>query len=153
MNKNIDFYYKDDSTNRKVLYSLSLVWNIISCRLDALLSKYELNISKFNILMIIKHIGGNEGIQQNEISKRLLVTPSNITKLLDKLEKDCLITRNAKENDRRVNLIKITDKASKLLDDIWPVYIKETDKITENLKTNDIENLENILRHWLSNKK
>ena len=58
--------------------------------------------------MIIKHLGQQNGIQQNEISKRLLVTPSNITKLLDKLEKENMITRNSKTNDKRVKLIKIT---------------------------------------------
>ena len=150
MNKNIEFYYKDDSENRKVLYSLSIIWNSISTRLDSILSKFDLNISKFNILMIIKHIGSDEGIQQNEISKRLLVTPSNITKLLDKLEKDELITRNAKKNDRRVNLIKVTEKASRLLDNIWPIYVQETDKLTENLEKKDIKDLKNILIRWLS---
>ena len=111
MDKEIEFYYQGDDEYSKVIYSLSILWNKISMSLDSVLSKANLNISKFNILMIIKHIGKDNGIQQNEISKRLLVTPSNITKMLDKLEKDSLITRNVQKDDKRIKLIKITKSA------------------------------------------
>ena len=101
--------------------------------------------------MIIKHLGQAEGIQQNEISKRLLVTPSNITKLLDKLEAEGMITRNSKKEDRRVKLIKITKTASKLLDEVWPVYTKEVDNLTSILSGNDVCNIEKYLNKWLNN--
>ena len=139
MDKTIEFYFKNGSENRKVLYSMTILWNKISTRMDAVLSEFKLNVSKFNILMIIKHIGKEDGIQQNEISKRLLVTPSNITKLLDKLENDGMITRNSKKEDRRVKLIKITKSASKLLDEVWPVYTK------------DVNNIEKYLNKWINN--
>ena len=149
MDKNIEFYYKSDSVNRKVLYSMSILWNKVTAGLDAALSEYNLNISKFNILMIIKHVGKEEGIQQNEISKRLLVTPSNITQLLDKLESDGMITRNSKPNDRRVKIIRTTDKASFVLDKVLPIYIHESDKLTASLTGEEIVSLEKLLEKWI----
>ncbi|MBQ9245141.1 MarR family transcriptional regulator, partial [bacterium] len=125
MDKNIDLYLTNQTEQAKLIYTIGILWSQISTKLETVLAKYNLNIAKFNILMIIKHIGGKQGIQQNEISKRLLVTASNITKLLDKLEKDGMITRNSKENDRRVKLILITDFASEILDDAWKIYQKE----------------------------
>ncbi len=151
MDKAIEFYFKNGSENQKVLYSMTILWNKISARMDAVLSEFKLNVSKFNILMIIKHLGQAEGIQQNEISKRLLVTPSNITKLLDKLEAEGMITRNSKKEDRRVKLIKITKTASKLLDEVWPVYTKEVDNLTSILSGNDVCNIEKYLNKWLNN--
>ncbi len=148
MDKEIEFYYQGDDEYSKVIYSLSILWNKISMSLDSVLSKANLNISKFNILMIIKHIGKDNGIQQNEISKRLLVTPSNITKMLDKLEKDSLITRNVQKDDKRIKLIKITKSASKLLDDIWPSYINEIKNLTSSLNKKDAVILEKILVNW-----
>lgn len=149
MQKNIDLYFDRQDDNSKLIYTIGLLWGQISTTLDSLLANYGLNISKFNILMIIKHVGQENGIQQNEISKRLLVTASNITKLLDKLEKDGMITRNDKKGDRRVKLIKVTDSTSKLLDEVWPVYLEEINKLVSALKETDRKNVEKLLLNWL----
>ncbi len=151
MKKDLDLYFEKQNDSSKLIYTIGLLWGQISNKLDSLLSKYNLNIAKFNILMIIKHIGSKDGIQQNEISQRLLVTPSNITKLLDRLEKEKMISRNPKENDRRVKLIKISDTASSLLDEIWPYYSAEMLKITENLPEQSKKYIEKILVEWLTN--
>lgn len=150
MDKKLDLYYENQKDSSKLIYTLGILWVQIVSKLDNILAQANLNTSKFNILMIIKHIGKEQGIQQNEISKRLLVTASNITKLLDKLEKDGMITRNAKENDRRVKLIKITDFASKLLDDIYPSYQHEIEKITQNMQNSDVQLLNQKLVEWLT---
>ena len=151
MEKNLEIYFDGQDKNTKLIHAIGLLWGQISSKLDEVLAPAKLNISKFNILMIIKHVGGYDGIQQNEISKRLLVTASNITKLLDKLEKDGLITRNTKKGDRRVKLIRITDYGSKTLDKIWPKYLKITKKITSHIASVDADYVELVLVDWLTN--
>lgn len=151
MKKNLEIYFDGQDKNTKLIHAIGLLWGQISSKLDEVLAPAKLNISKFNILMIIKHVGGYDGIQQNEISKRLLVTASNITKLLDKLEKDGLITRNTKKGDRRVKLIRITDYGSKTLDKIWPKYLKITKKINSHIASVDADYVELVLVDWLTN--
>ncbi len=151
MDKDINLYFENQTEDAKLIYTIGILWSQISTRLETVLSKFDLNIAKFNILMIIKHAGTKEGIQQNEISKRLLVTASNITKLLDKLEKDGMITRNSKENDRRVKLIMITDTASKLLDKAWKIYQKEVNAITAKMPEKEAKELNKKLLEWLTN--
>lgn len=151
MEKNLEIYFDGQDKNTKLIHVIGLLWGQISSKLDEVLAPAKLNISKFNILMIIKHVGGYDGIQQNEISKRLLVTASNITKLLDKLEKDGLITRNTKKGDRRVKLIRITDYGSKTLDKIWPKYLKITKKINSHIASVDADYVELVLVDWLTN--
>ena len=48
------------------------------------------------------------------LSKRLYVTPSNITGIIDRLEKKGLVERVKKEGDRRVALITLTEKGTEL---------------------------------------
>ena len=151
MEKNLEIYFDGQDKNTKLIHAIGLLWGQISSKLDEVLAPAKLNISKFNILMIIKHVGGYDGIQHNEISKRLLVTASNITKLLDKLEKDGLITRNTKKGDRRVKLIRITDYGSKTLDKIWPKYLKITKKINSHIASVDADYVELVLVDWLTN--
>ena len=151
MEKNLEIYFDGQDKNTKLIHAIGLLLGQISSKLDEVLAPAKLNISKFNILMIIKHVGGYDGIQQNEISKRLLVTASNIIKLLDKLEKDGLITRNTKKGDRRVKLIRITDYGSKTLDKIWPKYLKITKKINSHIASVDADYVELVLVDWLTN--
>ena len=149
MDKKLDIYFEAQNDNAKLVHIPGLLWGKINSELDFLLSDYNLNVSKFNILMIIKHLGQQNGIQQNEISKRLLVTPSNITKLLDKLEKENMITRNSKTNDKRVKLIKITSSASELLDKVWPLYLEKVCLLTKLSDKKDVILLEKLAYKWL----
>ena len=48
------------------------------------------------------------------LSKILYVTPSNITGIIDRLEKKAYVVRMKKEGDRRVTLVRLTDAGRKL---------------------------------------
>jgi len=49
-----------------------------------------------------------------DLSRNLFVTPSNITGIIDRLEKKQLVERIKKEGDRRVTLISLTDAGKEL---------------------------------------
>src|SRR3989338_7222783 len=120
-----------DRINEEVIYNIAKAYTVIDGVISGFLSKYDLSPAKFNILLMVKHVGKDKGISQNEISKLLLVTTSNITRMIDKLEKDKYVERISQKGDRRVNLIKITKKGSELLDTIWPGYKSMVDKLIE----------------------
>lgn len=135
----------------EAIYSLALIYNIITDEMTTYLSDFDLTPGKFNILLAIKHHGSNEGISQVEVSKRLIVTPSNMTKLIDKLEKDGLVSRSALEGDRRVNILKITAKGIKLLDSVWEGYNNRLKNLISSLDINQQKNVSALLVKWLEN--
>jgi DNA-binding MarR family transcriptional regulator len=49
-----------------------------------------------------------------DLSRRMYVTPSNITGIIDRLERKDLVKRVGKQGDRRVALIVLTDKGKAL---------------------------------------
>ncbi len=49
-----------------------------------------------------------------DLSRKLYVTPSNITGIIDRLEKKGLVDRIKKEGDRRVSLINLTETGAAL---------------------------------------
>lgn len=136
--------------HEEALYSLALIYSIASNDLSVYLKDFDLTPAKFNVLMVIKHQGKKDGISQVEISKALIVTASNMTRLLDKLEKEGLIQRSAHGGDRRVNLIKISDKGSKLLDRAWPGHEKRLRGLIERLPQEEQKALSGLLIKWLS---
>lgn len=79
------------------------------------LRPFGLTPVKLNYLMVVKHIGGAEGLSQQEIARRLLIDAGNVTHVLDGLQRKGWVVRDAGP-DRRSNRIKITAKGSRVLD-------------------------------------
>ena len=77
-----------DRYHEEIVYSLALLYNSMITAVENYLKIFNLNTGKLNILMAIKHQGSEEGISQVDISKHLIVTPSNMTKMIDKLENE-----------------------------------------------------------------
>lgn len=132
------------------IYGIVCVFSLIEREIENYLKIHGLSASKFNILMVIKHQGKETGISQVEIGKRLVVTASNMTKQLDKLIADGLAERFARQGDRRVNLIKITQKGSDMLDSIWPGYYRKISELADMINLQERETLSKILAKWFS---
>ena len=103
-------------------YLVAIVYNHVNRKLENLLRGYGLSVPKFNILMILKYQGGDNGLSQKGIAERLIVSDGNITGILDRMEKERLVIRTQHPRDRRINLVRVTLKASDLVRDILPAY-------------------------------
>ena len=111
------------------------------------LKPFALTPVKLNYLMIVRHIGKEEGLSQREIARRLLIDAGNVTHVLDDLQKKGWVVRDAGP-DRRSNRIKITPKGARLLDEAWPAYKKVVNELTEGLPVPEQNRLVEILTHW-----
>ena len=139
-----------DKPHKQIIYSLALIYNMIYDEMASFFQQYDLTPGKFNILMVIKHQGKDQGIPQVEIGKHLILTPSNMTKLIDKLEKEGLVARFALKGDRRVNITKITKKGSDLLDQTWEAYNDTLLALTAKLNKEEQKVLSKMLVSWFN---
>jgi len=130
------------------IYGIACVYALIEKEIENYLKQHDLSTSRFNMMMVIKHQCKEEGISQIDIGKRLVVTASNMTKQLDKLIAEGFVERFAQQGDRRVNLIKITQKGSDLLDEVWQGYYKTISGIADKIPVQDRETLSRILASW-----
>ncbi|MBP7215973.1 MAG: MarR family transcriptional regulator [Candidatus Omnitrophica bacterium] len=131
------------------VYALASVYLLLEKKIGVYLRRFQLTTAKFNALMVIKHVGRDMGLSQIEIGRRLIVTASNMTRLLDKLARDGLIERVAQAGDRRVKLIKITSQGSKILDAAWPGYCKCIYEQTNRLGRHELQLTAKMLVSWL----
>ena len=135
--------------HEEAIYSIALLYNLFDDKISAYLKDFDLSIGKLNVLVSIRHQGGEKGISQVDISKHLIVSPANMTKLLDKLEEEGLVYRQAHKDDRRVNMIKISPKGIQLLDRLWPGYQKELEGLASRLMRQEQKTLSALLRKWV----
>lgn len=64
------------------------------------------------------------GLRPYEIERRVLITQSNISRLIDKLEERGLVERRACEEDGRGQHVVITTAGREMRRRMWPVYAK-----------------------------
>ena len=123
--------YQIKRYNDSIVYSIGRLYIFLNQYFTEIYKEFGLNPAQFNLLMLIKHFGGEKGVSQIELGDKLFVSAANITKLIDRLEKKGIARRFSSKKDRRVNLIKITEKGSKLLDKVWKKHVQALNNILE----------------------
>ena len=132
----------------ETIYGIVLVYTSIFNEISFYLDRYGLTPAKFNVLMIFKHQGQEKGISQIDIGNRLMVTASNMTRLLEKLGREGLINRSALIGDKRVKVIKITSKGSRLLDSAWPGYEETVKRLAAHLSKEEQKIVAQLTQKW-----
>jgi len=92
------------------------------------------------------HREKRKGLRQYEIGEKILLNKHNLSRLIDRLDKNQLVSRHACAEDGRGNRIKITEKGENMLKQVWPVYsqsIQESFGI--KLNSNELIELSRIL--------
>ena len=79
---------------------------------DRFFASHGLTPSQFDLLSALFEEGA---IPLNRLSERLCCACSNVTGLVDRLERDGLVRRERSLEDRRVILLSLTDKGRELL--------------------------------------
>jgi len=95
---------------------------------------------QLNLLMMLRHQGGTEGLSQARLGKLMVVGRANVTGLVDRLERDGLI-RRTETDDRRCNIIQLTDKGNRLLDKIEPKYAKEVHNLMGSFTKQELKEM------------
>ncbi len=134
----------------QIFHSILCLYAVLEEKISEYLAPYNLTTLKFNALILIKHKDPEQGLSQNEIGSHMIISPSNITRLLDSLNEDGYVKRYPSKEDRRVNLVKITPKGSEILDKVWPGYCDLIRKNVTLLSEAEISTLAPILVKWFS---
>ena len=134
-----------ENTSEAALYNVVRTFTLLNRLFQRHYAQLDLTPAKLNVLMLVKHVGGEDGLPQREIAKRLIISGSDVTGLIDRLERDGLLTRRGASTDRRVKLIKITQKGSVLLDKLWPAHIKQVERVMSPLSKKEQDQLITLL--------
>ena len=101
-------------------------------------------LSWYDVLLEINR-EDEKRLRLQDIGQRILLAKNNVTRLVDRLEKESLVSRKKCGRDGRGVYAYITPKGEKLLELMWPVYrdtIKEI--FSSKLSSDEIEALISI---------
>jgi len=75
----------------------------------------------YDVLLELRR-AGEQGLRQFEIGDRILLSKHNLSRLIDRLENQQMVVREACKEDGRGNRIRITAQGERSLERSWPVY-------------------------------
>jgi DNA-binding MarR family transcriptional regulator len=87
--------------------------DLLSRRPALLLKSEDLSPNQYNVLRILR--GSPEGLPCGEIASRMITRDPDVTRLLDRMEKNGLISRSRDNSDRRIVIGRITTEGLKIL--------------------------------------
>ena len=102
--------------------------NVMVKESHRLVRPHGLTDSQFNVLNVLGTAA--EGVSQRELSDVLVVDRSNITGLLDRMEKLGWVKRTDHPSDRRVYLVTLTAEGRKLWQQVLPEYVAVVRRVT-----------------------
>lgn len=121
-----------------------LRFNLLSHKkLEADLEKAGLTPPQFYVLATIGYAGG---LPFGEIGAKMMVTVSNLTGIVDRLEEKKLVLRRRDSHDRRVVHVVLTEKGLKLYRTTIPLFEKSLAEIFSLLEKPRQKELSGLLR-------
>ncbi|KFF19544.1 MarR family winged helix-turn-helix transcriptional regulator [Flavobacterium hydatis] len=132
---------------KRVILNIMYTQNILQDKFNEVLKPYELSGEQYNVLRILRGQKGNPA-NMCVIQDRMLAKTSNTTRLVDKLLLKDFVTRNVCPNNRRKIEVSITDKGLEVLNELDPKVIEHENVFSENLTTDELELLNELLEKF-----
>ena len=95
------------------------VVQLIQRRVVTVLNEHEVTLPQFDVLATLRF---GEGVTQQELAERLLVTKGNVCGVLDRLERLGWVERRPDPNDRRANRLYLTPAGRRKVAAVLPAH-------------------------------
>jgi len=110
----------------------------------------EITIEQWTILY---HLWKEDGLSQQELCNRTYRDKPSITRLIDNLEKQKLVKRVSSPEDKRINLVCLTDTARLLQDTTLHIANETMDEALVGVTKDEIEMVKQVLQKVYDNLK
>ena len=118
----------DGDLDAVLVFNLLRTHSYLGPLIDADLRRDHLTAAQFNALLVLRAAGAG-GLLMGELGERLVVTKSNVTGLVDRLERQGLVARG-EHHDRRATLVRLTDAGAELLERALPRHAELLAELT-----------------------
>jgi len=110
----------------------------------------EITIEQWSVLY---HLWKQDGLSQQELCNATFRDKPSITRLVDNLEKLKLVRRVSSKEDRRMNLIYLTDTAKRIQDQTMDLANQTLNEALVNVDPGDIDLCKSVLQQVYDNLK
>jgi DNA-binding MarR family transcriptional regulator len=126
--------------------NLSAAYSTLTRELSAsLVEKHGLTINDYGCLLLLSR-ASDEGMRRIDLANELRLSPSGITRLLDRLEDQGLVGKGACKEDARVSYAILTDAGLTKLKDAAPGHVEDIERhLADVLDEDEMRTLTELL--------
>ncbi|SRR5258706_10750011 len=114
----------------------------ISKLIVSAVAQHQLTMPQFDILATLRF---SEGVTQQELAERLLVTKGNVCGILDRLEALKWVDRRPDAKDARANRLYLTAAGRRKIDAVMPDHDAQVIQSMRTLSAADVKSLRRLL--------
>jgi len=124
---------------------MGITVKMVEYYLQALFNEHGLDLSKEQMI-ILKKLHGQDGLNQNELASLTFRDKSSMARLLSKMEKKNYIQRKQSKEDKRINLVFLTEKGRTIFKQTRPALKKLINTMEENITMEEKKQMIKILK-------
>ena len=109
-----------------------------------LLTEHDLPLASYDVLVQLSEAPGRS-LRMTELAERVLLSRSGLTRLVDRLERDGLVARQACPDDARGTLAVLTPAGLERLRVAWPTHLRGVSEHVGRLTPEELVVLEELL--------
>lgn len=141
---------RQPALREEVSLNLAVAASVLRDRFEKISEPFGITASQYNVLRILRGVHP-EGHPRCEIIRRMVDRAPDITRLIDRLEKQGLVKRDRTNEDRRKSITKITEKGLKLIIELQPFIDKEHKDMTKSLTDKECSMLSELTEKLYAN--
>jgi DNA-binding MarR family transcriptional regulator len=112
--------------------------------------RYGLAEGEFDVLAALRRAGEPFERAPGELAQFTMVTTGAMTKRLDRLERDGLVTRRRSSTDGRGRVVALTTAGRELIDRAFTEHMANEHRLLAELTGEEATQLESLLASWLA---
>jgi len=116
----------------EAMLNLMVAADTVRTMSNRVLAVHEITGGQYNVLRILRG-AGDAGHPRCEIAVRMIERAPDITRIIDRLEKQDLVIRDRADEDRRLSVTRISRKGLDLLERIEPELVKANHQFAKKL--------------------
>ena len=120
------------------------VSQIARVRFNEWLAEFDLNDGRYTVLQTLA-MAGNNGFSQAELADRLGQSESNVSTLIERMQRDGLVDRSRSEADRRKRVLLISSRGRSTLDGVDERRSQWTEHLFTGMSVADSSQLMTLL--------
>ena len=134
---------QEDQLNNEAVFKIISGSEALIKEANKFFSKYNVTVAQYNVIVILST--ATDRVTQNDLVNEMVVSRSNITGIVDRLEKAGYVVREGDLKDRRVKYVRLLPKGKNLIKEVSDNYFKRLKDVFSCLNTKDKEDIIRIM--------
>ncbi|MFF5895001.1 MarR family winged helix-turn-helix transcriptional regulator [Streptomyces argenteolus] len=139
-----------DVRPQAVIGRLHRLGALLTEQLCAVYRRHGLGEGEFDVLAALRRAGEPYERAPGELAAHTMVTTGAMTKRIDRLERDGLVSRRRSTADGRGRVVALTPAGRDLIDQAFGAHMRNERRLLDALSPEEAAQLETLLTTWLA---